>query len=188
VVDCLAPDEYLARTRRARTVLYLDFDGVLQSDQVYVHPKRGIFIDQQKAPGRTLFEWVHLLEAAIAPFPDVRIVLSTSWARRPGFSKARARLPVSVQERVIGATFHRRVHGFNEYALDSFIRTPRALQILADVRRRQPVDWLAVDDDTRGWPDEARHNLVACDSASGLSCPQTYASLVAGLARLQALA
>lgn len=115
---------YAARVKRAAAVLYLDSDGVLQTDHVYQHHKRGVYIDQDRAPGRTLFEWAFHLEEALAAAPDVKLVLSTSWAQHPGFLKASQRLPESLQRRVIGATFHSRVHGANPWVLQWFRESP----------------------------------------------------------------
>ncbi len=173
---------YRARTRTASHLLYLDFDGVLHHEEVYVSPKRGIYISERHAPGATLFEWAPLLVDALAPHPHVRIVLSTSWCRQPGYGRALRRLPLELQRRAIGGTFHRRVHGADPLLLQSFVGTPRGLQILADVRRRRPLDWISLDDDVDGWPVEHLGNLVACDGALGLSCPDTLARLKARLA------
>ncbi len=46
--------DYLARTKTAPLLLYLDFDGVLHHEAVYVSSKRGIYI---REPGFELFEW-----------------------------------------------------------------------------------------------------------------------------------
>jgi len=86
-------------------VLYLDFDGVLHREDVYRHPKRGIYLGL-KGARHALFEHAGLLEELLQPYPDVGIVLWTSWVRVLSFSKARCRLPVALSERVVGATFH----------------------------------------------------------------------------------
>jgi hypothetical protein len=177
---------FLSRMRRARAVLYLDFDGVLQSEHVYTHPKRGIYLDQARAPGRTLFEWAPLLEAALLLAPDIKIVLSTTWARRPGFDKAMKRLPATVQKRVMGATYHSRIHGSDIVRKQSFIDASRGMQVWADVTRRKPQFWCALDDDTFGWPAWCRDNLIACNGEVGLSDPATYAALCEQLVVMQA--
>ena len=45
------------------------------------------------------------------------------------------------------------------------------MQILADVRRRKPRHWIALDDDVEDWPSKAINNLVACEGTTGLSSP-----------------
>lgn len=56
-------------------IIYLDYDGVLHDEQVFFHPKRGIYM---KTPDRILFEWMSILDELLRPHPDVKIVLSTS--------------------------------------------------------------------------------------------------------------
>jgi len=144
-------------------ICYLDFDGVLHDEHVYIHPKRGIYI---RTAGRVLFEWMPILDDLLAPYPDVRIVLSTSWVRTRGFNFARKQLSPALKERVIGATFHRRFMRRDEFA---FI--PRGVQIADDVLRREPDAWFAVDDDYLGWPPSSQGNLVQTDGSLGISDP-----------------
>ncbi|MBL0427768.1 hypothetical protein JI746_21860 [Ramlibacter alkalitolerans] len=180
-MDAFSPAHYLARTRRADAVVYIDFDGVVQHHAVYCTPKRGIHL---RAPGRSLFEWTPHLEELLRPYPEFKLVLSTSWARRPGFGKAKARLPSSLQARVIGSTFHRRVHGADAWVEQGFLLSPRGEQVLADVARRKPLVWCALDDDAEGWPVPYLRHLVQCDSELGLSCPATRERAAAKLAEM----
>jgi hypothetical protein len=179
---------YAARVKRARAVLYLDFDGVLHSEWVYQSPRRGIYIDQVKAPDRTLFEWAPHLVDALKLAPDVKVVLSTSWARHPGYGRAVKWLPAGIAERVIGATFHKRVHGRDPWMKQDFANTPRGVQVQADAKRRLPVDWCALDDDTDDWPQACLDKLIACNGELGLSDLATREKLAEHLARLQAVA
>jgi len=142
-------------------VLYLDFDGVLHDDAVYWHPKRGIYM---RTPGRTLFEWMPTLENLLIPYPDVSIVLATSWVRVRSFNFAKKQLSASLQSRVVGATFHHR-----EMRKDEFAHTPRGVQILRDVRRREPQSWFAIDDDDLYWPSPYKGNLIKTDGSLGIS-------------------
>jgi hypothetical protein len=147
----------------AKRVLYLDFDGVLHDEEVYWHPKRGIYM---KTPGRALFEWMPVLDSLLLPHPDVKIVLSTSWVRVRSFNFARSRLSPALQERVIGATFHKR-----EMRKDEFVHLSRGEQIAQDVYRRGPHSWFSLDDDHLGWPEWCRNNLIRTDGATGISDP-----------------
>lgn len=146
-----------------KKILYLDFDGVLHDEQVYFHPRRGIYMYTQ---GRVLFEWMPILEELLAPHPDVKIVLSTSWVRVRDYSFAKKQLSPMLQGRVIGATFHRR-----HMRLDEFVHLPRGEQIAQDVFRRGPQSWFAIDDDHIGWPEWCRDNLIRTDGARGISDP-----------------
>ena len=148
---------------RGELVLYLDYDGVLHHEDVRWHPRRGVYLN---APaGFTLFQHAPLLEALLEPYPDVRIVLSTSWVRALGYIRAVKRLPPGLQARVIGATYHSKMHE------RAFAMLPRGVQVLDDVERRAPKDWLALDDDGSGWPNEHEQRLVLTDERLGLSVP-----------------
>lgn len=160
----------------AEKVLYLDFDGVLHDGEVYWHIKRGIYM---KTPGRQLFEWMAILEELLAPYPEVKIVLSTSWVRARNFNFARSKLSPALQRRVIGATFHKREMRGADFDLLS-----RGAQVVRDVGRRQPKKWFAVDDDTKDWPRGYIRHLVATDSAVGISDPVVQAAIRTQLAAM----
>jgi hypothetical protein len=145
----------------ADKILYLDFDGVLHHENVLTHPDRGIYI---AAPGRTLFEWMPILEELLAPHPDVAIVLSTSWVLGRSFDYAKSRLSTSLQKRVIGTTFDHRHIRKDEFSLLS-----RGQQIAEDVSRRGPKSWFALDDERLGWPAWCRDKLIWTDGAVGIS-------------------
>lgn len=156
-------------------ILYLDFDGVLHPDEVYIVKGKVVL----RAEGK-LFMWADRLAEALADRPAVRVVLSTSWVREVGFRKAKAALPEMIQERVIGSTFHTRMAG--GWATDSggdWFGKTRYEQIASDVRRRGiGQQWVAVDDDVKGWSESARGNLVQTDPARGLGDEVTFAHLV----------
>lgn len=141
-------------------MLYLDYDGVLHPDEVYVTRSQGIAL---RAKDHVLFEGAPRLIEMLAPYPELRIVLSTTWVRILGFERAKGYLPVSLAGRVIGATFHRRL--MDRYAFQEF---SRGEQILSDVNRRQAGGWLALDDDDERWSGAYRDHLVRCSSESGL--------------------
>lgn len=161
----------------AEVVVYLDFDGVLHHEAVMLHPRRGVFMDPVEAPGRALFEWAHFLEAELAPFPDVRLVLSSSWCVQVGYRRAIRNLSPALQDRFIGGTFHKRHHTAEPGGLYEFQASTRWQQILADVARRRPGAWLALDDDVAGWPAQHSRNLVACEGSTGLSSEAVRAEL-----------
>lgn len=159
----------MSTPRSADVVLYLDLDGVVHHEQVLWHPHKGIYMSPYEAPGRSLFEWVPILEAALDPYPSVALVLSSTWCIRPGYSATLKRLPPSLRSRFIGGTYHKRVHGTDPWNLAMFRGMPRGEQVLEDALRRKPRQWLALDDDLEGWPEACRENLIACDGTTGLS-------------------
>jgi len=144
---------------RDALVLYLDFDGVLHHSNVFWSPDADFHL---RAPERyRLFQHVELLEALLRPYPSVEVVLSTSWAQSPHGNLARATsmLSPALRLRVIGQT---------EYPEATTSRPlSRGQEILADVERRQPKRWLAVDDVEEGF-ERHREHLVHCHQYEGL--------------------
>ncbi|WP_211453173.1 HAD domain-containing protein [Collimonas antrihumi] len=157
-------------------ILYLDYNGVLHDDKVIRNRKRGLYI---ATPDRSFFEWMPILEELLAPYPDVKIVLSTSWVRALGFDATRQELTESLRERVIGSTFHH-----PKLTPAEFDTMPRGMQILRDVERRKPTSWLALDDDAFGWPAASRAHLLETKGNLGLSDPATQDALKTMLAAL----
>jgi hypothetical protein len=150
-------------------VCYCDYDGVVHDDAVYWSPRTGIYMRTQ---GRTLFEWLPILEELLAPYPNVKIVLSTSWVRAKSFAFAKSQLTPALQSRVIGATFHNR-----ETEKFLFDNMSRGSQVWADVQRRNPERWFAIDNDEHGWPDLCRDHLIKTDDRLGLSDPLVQHSI-----------
>lgn len=158
---------------QGRPVIYLDYDGVLHPSEVYVTKKGGI---ELRAPGHSLFECAPILVRLLEPHPEVRIVLSTSWARVFHFLRAKSYLPKDLVDRVIGSTFHRRLMVAHEFG-----QLSRGEQILCDARRRGAGDWVALDDDDEGWPPSIADRLIKCDPDQGLLDPQLQDALAARL-------
>ncbi len=145
-------------------ICYLDYDAVLHDGNVLRNRTRGMYI---KTPGRTFFEWMPILDELLKPYPDLKIVLSTTWVRELGFNEAKHELSPALQERVIGSTFlHPKI------LKADFDTAPRGVQILGDVERRKPAQWFALDDDALGWPGKYRDHLIQTSDQLGLSDPQ----------------
>jgi hypothetical protein len=161
-------------------ILYLDFDGVLHHDDVWLDVHNRPYL---RGEG-TLFEYADRLVRILEPYPDIEIVLSTSWVRVKRFSYSVNRLPIELQQRVIGATWHSRFRLDDELVEWWVDVSKRYEQITRDVRRRQPSQWLALDDDAEGWPDSASSHLVRCHPKLGLGESRTCVELEERLAAL----
>lgn len=144
-------------------ILYLDFDGVLSHENVLWHPRRGAYLHAPE--GYSLFQHAPLLEAMLAPYPNILIVLSTSWVRQYGCAGAAKRLPLGLRRRVIGATYHSLMPRCD------FGLLARGVQVTEDVLRRRPGSWLALDDDPDGWPEWAVPHFLLTDPVEGISPP-----------------
>ena len=149
---------------RGAHVVYLDFDGVLHPELVYMHPDKGPFLDPSIV-GHQLFEHAQLLVDLLTPYPEVRLVLSTNWVVVRGFGRARQHLSPELRRRVIGATFHSSMDPIE------WRQMPRGYQILSDARRRLPSQWVAVDDDTKDWPAAYKNQLIQSHGMNGLGHP-----------------
>ncbi len=160
-------------------VFYLDLDGVMHPEAVYWSLKRGAYLDDRlAAAGHCLFEHAPLLEVLLVPYPNVRIVLSTSWARTFGYGKTVKRLPPSLAARCIGATWH------SQMDPREFDALTRGEQVRSDVGRRKPEIWLALDDVDDGWGND-RDNVVLTQPILGLASPPVLDDLKRKLTRFR---
>lgn len=164
------------------TVLFLDFDGVLHPDAAFLVKGRPTL----KTTGK-LFMWAPLLIDVLADFPDVEIVLSTSWARELSFSRARHWLPDELRGRVIGATWHSAMsfkrEGFRSLAT-WWDEANRYQQIKRYAGRAGLTDWVAIDDQSEGWGADDLDKLVHTHCETGLSDSRVLALLAARLGGL----
>lgn len=158
------------RLRSARRVIYLDFDGVLHHEAVYLDSSGRPFINPQEAPvGSFLFQWAPMLDKLLRGHTDIAIVLSTSWVYQVGAVASRTRLPEGLSKRIIGATFNPRIYGKSRNSISGFSNRPRGVQVVADAHVRQPQHWVALDDNALAWPPSERNNLIHCRGDLGLS-------------------
>ncbi len=139
-------------------IIFLDYDGVLHPDQVVNDRRLGVIL---RCDGHNLFEHTELLLSLLEPYPEIKIVLSTSWVRVLGFDQAKNRLPAELQERVVGATYS---ESMSEY----FAGLSRYDQISDYVNEHEITDWIAIDDDGEGWPENENHRLVLTEDWGGI--------------------
>lgn len=144
-------------------ILFLDFDGVLHPDEVYLVRGRPMLRDEGH-----LFMWAPLLEDALSPFPDVQIVLSTSWVQKLNFRRASNFLPEALRRRIIGATWHSKMAEEIDYS-HWWNAATRHQQIRRYVNRAELTNWIAIDDDGEGWSTGDANKLILTDSQKGLS-------------------
>lgn len=131
-------------------ILFLDFDGVLHPD-----PCR---------ESRRLFEHAPRLLQVLDGFPEVCVVLSTSWRSRKTIDELVGPLPAALRLRVVGVT-----PNFGEFAappqLVPYRRQAECLQWLAE--QGQPErPWYALDD-RASWFEPYCEQLIECDSHRG---------------------
>ena len=144
-------------------LLYLSFDGCLHTRDRTFDDVSGEYIGTD---GLKLFAHVPLLEDSLRPFPEVKIVLSTSWVFLFGKTAAMKRLSPNIRKRVVGATFSTEMNRM------SYFSTPRGIQVLLDVEKRRPKNWLALDDDTEPWVLGTQSNFVQTNPELGINDPK----------------
>lgn len=151
-----------------RPVLFLDFDGV-------THPDR--------APRERYFEAVPLIEAVLRAYPEVDIVLSTTWRTKYPIEELRHFFSHDIAERIIGMTPN--YSGERSWPELPFARAARArhaeIQVWLHENRTIDHPWLALDD--RPWWFNANAPVLATDMNAGF----TPADAIALRARLEAL-
>ncbi|HEY9209965.1 MAG TPA: HAD domain-containing protein [Methylotenera sp.] len=165
------------------TTLYLDFDGVLHPDAVYVAKAGGL---ELRAPGKILMH-ADILIVALGYHPEVEVILSTSWVNHFGFCKTKKKLPQALRDRVTGTTWceDRQV---GTYSYSRFHKLTRFQQIWAHVFRNGITNWVALDDLHSGsepWPAEHREHLILCDGKTGLGDTEVQAALNTALLERQ---
>jgi hypothetical protein len=98
-------------------IIFLNFDGVLQHENVNLkkcHPvarrhlkefdRRLLTRDAKLVKGKNLFEHADRLAAALESFPEVKIVISSTWREHFRPEALSRFLPESLADRVIGHT------------------------------------------------------------------------------------
>lgn len=75
-------------------ILFLNFEGCIHPDDVYHVEGKPVL----RTEGVKLFEHADVLADLVSPYPELRIVLSTSWVRRFGLNRDQELLPAPTQD------------------------------------------------------------------------------------------
>ncbi len=119
-------------------ILFLDYDGCLHADDVYLVDG----VPVMRREGAQIFEHANLLAEMLEPYPEVQIVLSTTWAAKLSFVRATLYLPAALQQRVVGATLEFRGEKGDRLELAEWLELSRFDQIMRYVRGKGLRDWL----------------------------------------------
>ncbi|TDG24284.1 hypothetical protein EYW47_11805 [Paraburkholderia silviterrae] len=150
----------------ATPTLFVDFDGTLHIGNAYIDDAGEITLDT----GRPLLEFAPLLVELLEPYPDVEIVLTTSWTRSLPEERVIAYLPHELRQRVAGTT--RDIKPRRSYVLEG---TERTYVISCYAFGKQLKNWLAIDDAVFGAarfgrePRELVDHFLLLDPRRGIS-------------------
>ncbi|MDC6296225.1 HAD domain-containing protein [Ralstonia pseudosolanacearum] len=155
-------------------VLFLDYDGCLHADDVYLVDG----VPVMRRDGAQIFEHANLLAELLDPYPQVEIVLSTSWVAKFSLIRTKLYLPEVLQPRVVGTTY--------EYRTDKleWIELSRFDQVMRYVRGKNLQSWLALDDDNSYWPECYEQNLICPIPRLGLGEARVQTELADKLAQM----
>ncbi|NJA90137.1 hypothetical protein HCX48_13030 [Rhodocyclus tenuis] len=127
-------------------ILFLDFDGVL-------HPQ----YEGQAAPADVAFCHLPRFEAVMRDFPDVEIVISSSWREHLPLDALRARFSLDIAARISGTT------ELPVYVTEPPLIERREWEIVSWLiaQGRQDEPWIALDDAVWQFK-EHRQRVVSC--------------------------
>lgn len=147
-------------------VIFLDFDGVLHK-----FGEDALDDEFRLLPNPNLFCWRGILAEALRPWPEVKIVISSDWARLFSDENLARLIGPELGERMIGVVETR--------AAD------RAREVLKDAQRRGLSRWLALDDhdSVREHAEAGDARFIHCDPELGVSDPRVLLALRAELGK-----
>jgi hypothetical protein len=144
-------------------ILFLDFDGVLHHENVTLHrvkqssvrflkehERRYLTATGHYVKGANLFEHCDRLAASLAPYPDVQVVISSTWREHFLPGSLLRYLPAELACRVIGQTPHCDKYGGVGSRLNEVLAYLHG-NALAD----QP--WVAIDDQAQLFWDDTEN-------------------------------
>ncbi|AOI66342.1 hypothetical protein WS51_22675 [Burkholderia territorii] len=121
--------------------LFVDYDGTLHRGHAVLDADGNVLLDS----GQPLFEYAPLLAEMLEPYPDVQIVLTTSWLDTLSLDQVVSYLPGALSRRVVDTTCGIRAR-FG-YLMDGSART---YIIRSYVFAKRLKNWLAIDDSVYG--------------------------------------
>ncbi len=157
-------------------ILYLDFDGVLHAQPLPDFVYRYFSVMPPHSADLVPFAHMHVLDAALQPYPEVKIVLASDWAhKRRDHVHLLKHFPDSLRGRVIDCT------------IESEFDAVRINRVRADAAMREPSAWLAIDDDDADralFPDAILEHFCFISGERGLGDPAAQRAFAAKLAQI----
>lgn len=169
--------------------VFLGIAGVL-------HPSESTYgLVRGRSPwsdGHSKYECVPILEQALLPWPEARIVLTSTQPRARGLQSALEHLGPSLAARVVGFTYEdlttniKREVGTRSdttrtvgYSSEDYWRMNKSEIVATHVAWSRPKRWIVIDDEDILWPQEVRRDrLVLTDGCEGLRSSQAQDRLL----------
>ena len=152
------------------STLFVDYDGTLHVGNALLDTRTGdVILDS----GRQLLEFAPLLADMLEPYPEVEIVLTTSWLHTLPLEQVVSYLPQALARRVVDTTLG--IKPRLSYVLNGSERT---YIITSYVYGKSLQNWMAIDDSVHGAyhfgrkPGELLDHFVLLDSSRGISDEQ----------------
>jgi hypothetical protein len=142
--------------------LNLNYGGVLNIGHGLVDHNGVITLDS----GRPLFEFAPHLVDVLAPWPQVQIIVTTSWLQTLGAEKTIALLPVELRRRVVGTTLETPPR-LSEISNGS----AKAMTVIRHAVKHGLTTWLALDDEAWGVPSDFEQHFLHTDPDTALCAP-----------------
>jgi hypothetical protein len=145
--------------------LFVDYDGALHRGRALLDEGGKISLDT----GNPLFEFAPLLINLLEPWPEVKIVLTTSWLNKLSVEQVVSYLPLPLAKRVVGTT-----QGYKARFGDWKLGIARTYIIRDYVFGHRLKNWLAIDDSAYGAHDLStdflplESHLALLDSQRGI--------------------
>ncbi len=131
-------------------ILFLDFDGVTHP----VFQKRELSDDENQ-----LFSYLPRLEGVLRDFPNIKIVIASSWRENRPWKNIIGIFSPDISARIIGATPILKVKE------PPYPKHPRYEEILSFLSRNNfaTAQWVALDDDPGIYPPDCQNVILCAD-------------------------
>ena len=133
-----------------------------KSSLIPAHESLDVSSNNKLVTGYNLFEHADRLDAAIEPFPDVMIVITSSWRENFNIEALKGFLPPSLAERVIGITPQM-------FSRDGAMQRVREIHAFLEDNDLLDIPWIALDDHGYKFGSINHPNLIFCDGKEGFT-------------------
>jgi hypothetical protein len=164
----MSPADRTLELQPTAPTLLLAFGGVMHVGRGLLHDDGRLSLDS----GRPLFQYAPYLVDVLSPWPDVQIILTTSWLSMLGAERIVQMLPPELRRRVVGNTLGTPPR-FGEIR-DGTARTGVAIRHALRLGLQR---WLVVDDELFGIPPPWRHHFLRTSSEFALGAPEARKQL-----------